>query len=59
MTEIYAWSLAITGWTAVFTIAIGCAIVWLMKGPGFVADAYELIDADQPVESRKHHTNTL
>jgi uncharacterized BrkB/YihY/UPF0761 family membrane protein len=27
-------------WTLVFTVAIGCAIVWLMKGPAFVADAY-------------------
>jgi uncharacterized BrkB/YihY/UPF0761 family membrane protein len=27
-------------WTLVFTVAIGCVIVWLMKGPAFVADAY-------------------
>jgi hypothetical protein len=27
-------------WTLVLTVAIGCVIVWLMKGPAFVADAY-------------------
>ena len=48
MVEILAISLVVTGWTAVFTVAIGCAIVWIMKGPAYVADAYELIDADGP-----------
>lgn len=27
-------------WSLVLTVAIGCAIVILMKGPGYVADAY-------------------
>ena len=27
-------------WTAVFTVAIGCVIVMLMKGPAYVADPY-------------------
>jgi hypothetical protein len=27
-------------WSLVATVAIGCAIVIVMKGPGFVADAY-------------------
>jgi hypothetical protein len=31
-----------------FTLVIGCVIVMLMKGPGYVADAYELDDADKP-----------
>lgn len=34
----------ITAWTAAFTVAIGCVTVMLMKGPGYVADAYELHD---------------
>ena len=38
----------ITAWTAVFTVAIGCFVVRVMKGPAYVADAYELIDADEP-----------
>lgn len=29
-------------WTAVLTLAIGCVIVMLMKGPAYVADAYPL-----------------
>ena len=30
--------LVILVWTVVFPIAIGCVIVWLMKGPAYVAD---------------------
>jgi hypothetical protein len=29
-------------WTLVFTLAIGCAIVMVMKGPAYVADPYPL-----------------
>lgn len=35
-------------WTLVLTLAIGCAIVILMKGPAYVADAYPLTDSDHP-----------
>ena len=35
-------------WTLVLTLAIGCIIVMLMKGPAYVADAYELNDSDRP-----------
>ena len=36
-------------WTAVFTLAIGCVVVMLMKGPGYVADdPMELSHSDQP-----------
>ena len=38
----------LTLWTAIFTTAIGCAVVWIMKGPAYVADGYPLSDADQP-----------
>lgn len=48
--EIMAWSLASAGWAVILTLAIGCAIVWVMKGPGYVVDAYPLSDADQPAE---------
>jgi hypothetical protein len=37
-------------WTLVLTLAIGCAIVMVMKGPAFVADAYPLPERDD--ESR-------
>ena len=39
---------AVTAWTAIFTIAIGCVVVVLMKGPAYVADRYPLSDADEP-----------
>lgn len=32
--------LVVLHWTLVFTVAIGCGIVMLMKGPGYVADPY-------------------
>lgn len=35
-------------WTLVLTLAIGCAIVMVMKGPAYVADAYHLPDSDTP-----------
>ena len=35
-------------WTAVFTVAIGCVIVMLMKGPAYVADGYPVSHSDQP-----------
>lgn len=35
-------------WTAVLTVAIGCVIVWLMKGPAYVADGYEVSHSDKP-----------
>ncbi len=35
-------------WTLVLTITIGCVIVWLMKGPAYVADGFEVSHSDQP-----------
>lgn len=35
-------------WTAVLTASIACVIVWLMKGPAYVADGYEVSHSDQP-----------
>ena len=35
-------------WTLVLTLAIGCAIVMLMKGPAYEAEAYPLTDSDHP-----------
>ena len=40
----------ITAWTAVFTVAIGCVVVMLMKGPAYVADAYPLSDSEEPAK---------
>ena len=49
--SIAALATVITAWTAVFTVAIGCVIVVLMKGPAYVADQYPLIDADEPEDA--------
>lgn len=35
-------------WSLILTLAIGCVIVWLMKGPAYVADGYELSHSDKP-----------
>jgi hypothetical protein len=35
-------------WTLVFTVAIGCVVVMVMKGPAYVADAYPPAGRDQP-----------
>ena len=35
-------------WTLVFTVAIGCVIVMIMKGPAYVADAYPVSHRDHP-----------
>jgi hypothetical protein len=38
----------VTLWTALFTVAIGCCVVIIMKGPAYVADRYDVSDSDQP-----------
>lgn len=40
--------LVILVWTLVATVAIGCVIVWLMKGPAYVADGFEVSHSDAP-----------
>ena len=35
-------------WSLVLAVAIGCVIVMLMKGPAYVADAYEMPHSDRP-----------
>ncbi len=41
--------LVILHWTLVLTVAIGCAIVMLMKGPNYKADSYPMPDSDEPL----------
>ena len=47
--EIALASLVILYWTVLFTVALGCVIVMIAKGPAYVADAYPLPDADAPM----------
>ncbi len=35
-------------WSLVVTVTIGCVIVWLMKGPAYVADGFEVSHSDAP-----------
>ena len=35
-------------WSMVITVAIGCVIVMVMKGPGYVADGYPVSHSDRP-----------
>jgi hypothetical protein len=37
-------------WTMVLTLGIGCVIVIVMKGPGYVADGYLVPHSDKPRE---------
>ena len=48
MVDIYAISAVTLHWTLVLTVTIACVIVWLMKGPAYVADAYPMPDSDRP-----------
>ena len=35
-------------WSMVATVGIGCVIVMVMKGPGYVADGYRVSHSDRP-----------
>jgi len=48
LVDIYALGTVILHWTLVLTLTIGCIIVWVMKGPAYVADAYPLQDSERP-----------
>jgi hypothetical protein len=43
-------------WTMVLTVGIGCAVVMVMKGPGYVADAYPLSHSDRPSSKNREET---
>jgi len=39
-----------TFWFFTGVVAIGCVLIMIMKGPGYVADAYELPEEDKRLE---------
>ena len=39
---------ALLVWTLGVTVAIGCVVVWIMKGPAYVADGFEVSHSDAP-----------
>ena len=46
--DIFAIATEITLITAVFTVAIGCVVVHIMKGPAYVADSLPVSHSDRP-----------
>jgi hypothetical protein len=46
--DIFAIAAEITLLVTVFTVAIGCVVVHIMKGPAYVADSLEVSHADRP-----------
>lgn len=46
--DIISIAMVITLWMAALTVAIGCFVVVVMKGPAYVADVYELEDSEHP-----------
>lgn len=46
--DIFSFAALITFWAAVLTVAIGCVVVAIMKGPAYVADAYPVAHANRP-----------
>lgn len=46
--DIYVAAVLALHWTAGLTVAIAAGIIWIMKGPAYVADAYPLSDAERP-----------
>ena len=55
--DIFAIATELTFLTAMLTIAIGCIVVHIMKGPAYVWDAYHLDDADKPGSSTSRDQN--
>ncbi len=56
--DIFAIATEITLLTAVFTVAIGCVIVHIMKGPAYMADSLPVEHSDRPTPGKKRHNGT-
>lgn len=50
--DIFCIATLITIWTGIVTVGIGCFVVFVMKGPGYGADCYEVSHAERPKNSR-------
>jgi hypothetical protein len=46
--DIFCIAALITIWTAIVTVGIGSFVVFVMKGPAYGADSYEVSHADRP-----------
>lgn len=46
--EFFLLGLGIFCLTMLFTVLIGCVVVWIMKGPQYTADSVPMVDSDRP-----------
>jgi len=46
--DIFCAAVGVASWIALLTLGIGCIVVHIMKGPGYVADSYEVPHSDRP-----------
>lgn len=53
MADYFVWGVLVFHWTMVVTAGIGCIIVMVMKGPGYVADGYPVSHSDRPRETQQ------
>ena len=50
--DIFSFASALTFWIGVLTVAIGCVVVAIMKGPAYVADPYPVAHANRPQDDK-------
>jgi hypothetical protein len=48
MADFFVGAVLVFHWTMVATVAIGCVIVMVMKGPSYQADSYPVSHSDRP-----------
>jgi hypothetical protein len=48
MARFTCWGVLMFNWTMILTVGIGCVVVMIMKGPGYVADGYWVSHSDRP-----------
>lgn len=46
-------------WSMVVTVALGCIIVMIMKGPAYVADGFHVSHRDQPRAAMESHEEAM
>ncbi|MDJ0711279.1 MAG: hypothetical protein QNJ14_12845 [Woeseiaceae bacterium] len=56
--DIFAIAAEITLITGVLTVAIGCIIVHIMKGPAYMADSLPVEHSDRPTPHKKRHNGS-
>jgi hypothetical protein len=56
--DIFSFATALTLWIAVLTVAIGCVVVAIMKGPAYVADPYPVAHASRPQDDNERESGS-